>query len=77
MQMRDWISRDVEPFIDQWDENEDYPTELHQKAYRAGIYGACWPEVQHLSLHALPFISMPMTILINNINNNMNNTCGE
>lgn len=28
----------------QWDEAGTYPRELHEKAYKAGVYGAIWPK---------------------------------
>ena len=31
------------PFIDKWEAKEDFPKELHEKAYKAGIYGAMYP----------------------------------
>jgi len=43
-QVRSWIETEAAPFNEQWEQEGDYPRELHQKAYAAGIYGACWPE---------------------------------
>lgn len=41
--IRDWIDKEVAPFIPDWEEQKDYPKEIHASAYRAGVYGACWP----------------------------------
>jgi len=32
------------PYCHEWDESGTYPPELHEKAYKAGIYGAMWPK---------------------------------
>lgn len=42
--VRKFVDDELMPFVDEWDENKDYPIELHKKAYNAGIYGAVWPK---------------------------------
>jgi len=42
--VRDFIEREIVPNIDQWEVDMDYPRELHQLAYKAGVFGACWPK---------------------------------
>lgn len=32
------------PYIDRWEEKQDFPSDLHEKAYKAGIYGAMYPK---------------------------------
>ena len=32
------------PYLDKWENDQDYPRDLHKKAYDAGIYGAMWPQ---------------------------------
>ena len=32
------------PFVHEWDEAGDYPKELHEKAYKAGILAAMFPK---------------------------------
>ena len=41
--VRDFVDKELAPFSGQWDEAGEYPRELHQKAYAAGILGANWP----------------------------------
>lgn len=42
--VRNFVDSELSPFIAQWDESGgDYPMELHEKAYKAGILGANWP----------------------------------
>ena len=36
--IRNFIDKEINPFIDKWEELGDYPTELHKKAYNAGVY---------------------------------------
>jgi alkylation response protein AidB-like acyl-CoA dehydrogenase len=38
-----FLSAQIMPFVHEWDETGTYPPELHEKAYKAGIYGAIWP----------------------------------
>ena len=38
------MDTEIAPFIHEWDEAGDFPKELHEKAYNAGIYGAAWPK---------------------------------
>ena len=42
--VRQFVETELIPFVDEWDETADYPIELHEKAYKAGIYGAVWPK---------------------------------
>mmetsp|Transcript_46460 Transcript_46460/g.89651 ORF Transcript_46460/g.89651 Transcript_46460/m.89651 type:complete len:435 (-) Transcript_46460:65-1369(-) len=42
---RDFVERELLPFVDDWDEAQELPVkDLRQRAYAAGIYGATWPE---------------------------------
>jgi len=41
--VRAFIDEHVTPFCGEWDEAGTYPKELHEKAYKAGIYAAMWP----------------------------------
>ena len=38
------MEKELTPYVHEWDEEGTFPPELHEKAYRAGIYGAIWPE---------------------------------
>jgi cytochrome b involved in lipid metabolism len=42
--VRAFMQQEVVPFAGQWDEMKKYPLDLHEKAYKAGIYAASWPE---------------------------------
>mmetsp|Transcript_9173 Transcript_9173/g.12355 ORF Transcript_9173/g.12355 Transcript_9173/m.12355 type:complete len:505 (+) Transcript_9173:37-1551(+) len=42
--MREWVEKAIIPSLDQWEEEEDYPSSIHEESYKAGIYGARWPE---------------------------------
>jgi len=44
VKVRNFIESEVVPNIDKWEAEMDYPRELHEIAYRAGVFGACWPE---------------------------------
>ena len=41
--MRAWVEKDVAPYIQEWEEAQDYPRDLHQRAYAAGSapYPSC------------------------------------
>lgn len=41
--MRRFVDTELRPYCHEWDEANTYPPELHEKAYKAGIYGAIWP----------------------------------
>jgi len=42
--VRKFVDEELRPYAEEWAEQHDYPKELHQKAYKAGIYAAMWPE---------------------------------
>merc|ERR1719419_92654 len=42
--IRDFVDREILPFVHKWDESAKYPPDLLSKAYAAGIYGALWPK---------------------------------
>uniref|UniRef100_A0A7S4M790 Cytochrome b5 heme-binding domain-containing protein n=1 Tax=Vannella robusta TaxID=1487602 RepID=A0A7S4M790_9EUKA len=42
--VRSFVETEIMPYTHEWDEAGTFPPELHEKAYRAGIYGAIWPE---------------------------------
>jgi acyl-CoA dehydrogenase len=42
--VRSFVSREVEPHIDQWERDGELPRELHRKAAAAGILGLGYPE---------------------------------
>jgi len=44
LKVRNFVNKELIPFVHKWDEAGTYPAELHEKAYQAGIYGAVWPE---------------------------------
>lgn len=41
--VRAFVEKSIKPFANQWDEEGKYPLDLHETAYKAGIYGAPWP----------------------------------
>merc|ERR1712166_1346748 len=41
---RDFVDKEMMPFVDEWDLSGTYPPELHKKAYDAGLYGSMWPK---------------------------------
>jgi len=41
---RDFVEKEMMPFVDEWDLSGTYPPELHAKAYAAGLYGSMWPK---------------------------------
>lgn len=42
--VRDFVEKELMPYIHEWDEKGEFPNELHEKSYKAGIYGAIWPK---------------------------------
>ncbi len=42
--VRTFVEREIEPFIDEWEEAREIPRELHKKAAEAGILGLGYPE---------------------------------
>lgn len=42
--MRAFVDEHIAPFVHSWDEAGDYPPELHEKAYKAGLLATIWPE---------------------------------
>jgi len=41
--VRNFIETEVVPNFDEWEKNYDYPREMHEIAYKYGVFGACWP----------------------------------
>ncbi len=41
--VRAFVEKEILPNIDEWEEKGDFPPELHEKAYAAGVYGAAYP----------------------------------
>lgn len=42
--IREFVDKEIRPYVHEWDEAGTYPPELHEKAYAAGIYGSMWPK---------------------------------
>jgi acyl-CoA dehydrogenase len=42
--VRTFVAREIEPFVDQWEEDGELPRSLHKKAAEAGILGLRYPE---------------------------------
>ncbi len=42
--VREFIKKEVHPFIDEWEEAEEFPVELYKKAAEVGILGMGYPE---------------------------------
>jgi len=42
--MREFVDREIIPFVHEWDTKGTYPAELREKAFKEGIYGAIWPK---------------------------------
>ena len=40
---RKFIDEEVAPHVQEWEEVGDFPKDLYEKAYKAGMYGATWP----------------------------------
>jgi alkylation response protein AidB-like acyl-CoA dehydrogenase/predicted heme/steroid binding protein len=41
--VRDFVDKEIAPFQDKWDEEGQYPLELHEKGYKAGVIACMWP----------------------------------
>eukprot|EP01006_Ploeotia_vitrea_P044164 TRINITY_DN66815_c6_g9_i2.p1 TRINITY_DN66815_c6_g9~~TRINITY_DN66815_c6_g9_i2.p1 ORF type:complete len:525 (-),score=267.56 TRINITY_DN66815_c6_g9_i2:461-1987(-) len=41
--VRAFVDKELMPHVHTWDEQGTYPPDLHERAYKAGIYGAIWP----------------------------------
>lgn len=41
--IKEFVDKEILPYVHKWDEEGKYPSDLRHKAYRAGIYGALWP----------------------------------
>lgn len=41
---RKFIAREITPYIEEWEDNEEFPRELYKKAAEAGILGMGYPE---------------------------------
>jgi acyl-CoA dehydrogenase len=42
--VRRFVERELMPYVDQWDEAEEFPRELHRKASAAGLLQLGFPE---------------------------------
>ncbi len=42
--MREFISREIAPFVNEWDEAEEFPRDLYRKAAAIGLLGLNYPE---------------------------------
>lgn len=42
--VRAFVEKELMPYVHEWDEAGTYPKDLHEKAYKAGIYAAVWPK---------------------------------
>ncbi|MBC7729269.1 MAG: acyl-CoA dehydrogenase family protein, partial [Microbacteriaceae bacterium] len=42
--LRDWVSREITPHVNDWDEAESFPRALYQKAAAIGLLGLDYPE---------------------------------
>jgi acyl-CoA dehydrogenase len=42
--VREFVEKELMPNVHEWDEAGDYPMELHEKAYKAGILAAMFPK---------------------------------
>jgi len=41
--VREFVDRELLPNVHEWDEKGDYPADLRERAYRAGVYAMMWP----------------------------------
>eukprot|EP00164_Ancoracysta_twista_P001372 GFYU01001788.1.p1 GENE.GFYU01001788.1~~GFYU01001788.1.p1 ORF type:complete len:422 (+),score=135.49 GFYU01001788.1:31-1296(+) len=41
---RDFVEKELKPHMDEWIEKKEYPIELHEKAYKAGLSGIIYPK---------------------------------
>lgn len=42
LHVREFTTKEILPFIDEWDESHTYPPEFHDKAYKAGVLSMWW-----------------------------------
>jgi acyl-CoA dehydrogenase len=42
--VREFVRKEVSPYIDEWEESGSFPPEIYQKAASMGILGICYPE---------------------------------
>ena len=42
--LRRFVEREIAPFVDAWDEAEEFPRELYRKAADVGLLGLGFPE---------------------------------
>ena len=42
--MRAFVAREIAPFVNEWDEAEEFPRELYRKAAELGLLGLGYPE---------------------------------
>lgn len=42
--IRKFLEREVLPFVDEWEDREEFPRELYHKAAEAGLFGLGYPE---------------------------------
>jgi len=42
--VREFVEREIKPFVDEWEEKGEFPEELYPKAGEAGILGIGYPE---------------------------------
>ena len=42
--VRKFLEREVLPYVDEWEDKEEFPRELYSKAAEAGFLGLCCPE---------------------------------
>jgi hypothetical protein len=40
--VRDFVEKEIKPYLSEWEQKEEYPRELHTKAYKAGLLAATW-----------------------------------
>ena len=42
--LRDFVAREITPFVNEWDEAETFPRDLYQRIARLGVLGIGYPE---------------------------------
>jgi acyl-CoA dehydrogenase len=42
--LRDWVAREITPYVNEWDEAETFPREMYRKAAEIGLLGMGYPE---------------------------------
>ena len=42
--VREFVSQEIEPYIDRWEKKKDIPTEFYRKCYEAGLYSHYYPK---------------------------------